>query len=400
MDTAETSSGGVPGRLCAVVLLMFAALLPEKYALCSENPPLVFGATVSGQGRYSGPARMLENGYRLWEKQVNERGGIFGRRVEVVLHDDKSRKDLARDLYRSLILEDRVDFVLSPYGTPLTMAASGVSERHGYVMLASSAAGGGIWERGFSYVFGMYSLADRYFIGMLDMMARNGYKKVALLHDATSSFNVDTIEGGRQWAERFSMDVVLEKGFKNGAQELPGIVEKIDKNRIDGLVLSAYPPDCYRFLDLLGRTGLQPSAICMTIAPVMPDFSERAGEMSENVFGPSQWEPDERIPFPGTKEFINAFVDRYGEKPSYHAGSAFASCRLLEDAMRETGSLDHDKVRDYIVSADTFTVIGRFKVDHKGRQVGHNPLTIQWQNSRKEIVWPAKLRTAEPVFNK
>ncbi|MCF8045247.1 MAG: hypothetical protein K9J83_05240, partial [Desulfarculaceae bacterium] len=71
----------------------------------------------------------------------------------------------------------------------------------------------------------------------------------------------------------------------------------------------------------------------------------------------------------------------------------------LEEAVRETGSPDHDRIRDYIVSADTVTVIGRFKVDHKGKQIGHNPLTIQWQNGKKEIVWPAKLRTADPVFN-
>ena len=380
-------------------LMALFCLFQTPAVHCSDKPPLLFGGTVSGEGRYKAPARMVENGYRLWEKQVNERGGILGRQVRVVLYDDKSRPERARTLYEKLIREDGVDFVLSPYGTPLTMAASEVTERHGYVMLASAASGDGIWERGFSYVFGMYALARRYFIGTLDMMARHGYQNVALLHDASSSFNVDAIEGSKKWADRFRLKIACDRGFQNGSKELADIIGELEKNKIDGLILSAYPPDCYELLGLLEQNGFRPPVICMTIAPVMPEFSERAGHMAENVFGPSQWEPDERIPFPGTEAFIKSFAHRYHEKPSYHAGSAFAACRLLEQAVRETGSLKNDRIRDYIVSADTVTVIGRFKVDHKGKQIGHNPLTIQWQNGRKEIVWPVKLRTAEPRFN-
>ena len=397
MHTEETLSWTDLFR-CLLFLVMIC-IFSDADALCSEKPPLLFGATVSGDGRYEAPSRMVKSGYRLWEKQVNERGGILGRPVRVILYNDKSRPDLARTLCEKLIREDEVDFVLSPYGTPLTMAASEVTERHGYVMLASAASGDRIWERGFSYVFGMYALARRYFIGTLDMMARQGYQNVAFLHDATSSFNVDAVKGGRKWADRFKLKIVCDRSFKNSSKEMAGIIKELHQKKTHGLILSAYPPDCYELLGLLEQSGLRPPVICMTIAPVMPEFRERAGRMAENVFGPSQWEPDERIPFPGTEAFIKAFVDRYHEKPSYHAGSAFGACRLLEEAIRETGTLDNDRIRDYIVSADTVTVIGRFKVDHKGKQIGHNPLTIQWQNGRKEIVWPAKLRTAEPRFN-
>jgi len=397
-----TKGGDFPGTgffRWLIFLFLLCVLLPDTAALCGEKKPILFGGTVSGEGRYKAPSRMVGKGYRLWEKQVNEKGGIFGRPVRVILYDDKSRPERARTLYKKLILEDGVDFVLSPYGTPLTMAASEVTERHGYVMPASAAAGDRIWERGFSYVFGMYALAGRYFIGTLDMLGRQGYKNVALLHDETSSFNVAAIKGARKWADRFRLNIVLDQSFTNGRKAIAGIVDTLEKKRVDGVILSAYPPDCHEFLDLLEENQLRFPVLSMTIAPVMPDFRERAGPVGENVFGPSQWEPDERIPFPGTKAFITAFADRYNEKPAYHAGSAFAACRLLEEAVRETGSPDHDRIRDYIVSADTVTVIGRFKVDHKGKQIGHNPLTIQWQNGKKEIVWPAKLRTADPVFN-
>ena len=120
--------------------------------------------------------------------------------------------------------------------------------------------------------------------------------------------------------------------------------------------------------------------------------------MADKVFGPSQWEPRERIPFPGTQQFVTAFKRFTNRSPSYHAGSAYAACQLYEDAIRKTQSFDNQKIRDYIASLDTVTVIGRFKVDSNGKQIGHNPIIIQWQKGKKEIVWPSKMQTAPPIM--
>jgi branched-chain amino acid transport system substrate-binding protein len=151
-------------------------------------------------------------------------------------------------------------------------------------------------------------------------------------------------------------------------------------------------------LDLLAQGDWRPKALGITIAPIHPDFNRRAGAIAEGIFGPSQWEPDERIPFPGTNKFIQDFKSAYHKLPSYHAGSAYASCQILERAITEVGEIDHQRIRDYVSALDTVTVIGRFKVDHQGKQVGHNPILIQWQAGRKEIVYPTKMRTAAPRF--
>jgi len=95
---------------------------------------------------------------------------------------------------------------------------------------------------------------------------------------------------------------------------------------------------------------------------------------------------------------VNAFSRFSGKIPSYHAGSAYAACQLIADAVRYTGSLDNSKLRNYIAALDTVTVIGRFKVDHDGKQIEHNPIIIQWQHGRKEIVWPSKMQTAPALF--
>ena len=366
-------------------------------AICQERPILI-GATVSLEGKYAEPSKMIKEAFQLWAAQVNEKGGINGRQVRLILYDDKSDAGLTADLYKKLISEDKVDLVFSPYGTPLTLVASEISERHKYTMLACAAAGNAVWERGYRYIFGMYAPADRMFIGLLDMMAQKGRDTLAVIYDDASSFNRDVAAGVTKWARQLRIKILYRKGYYSGPQDLPDIVTELQAAKADGLIVSAYSPDCHALLRLFRENGYKPGVLGITIAPIHPDFLKKAGAIGDHVFAPSQWEPDERIPFPGTRRFIAAFQAFTGHLPSYHAGSAYAACQLYERAIRQAGSLDKDKIRNYIAALDTVTVIGRFKVDPTGKQIGHNAFIIQWQGGKKQIVWPTKMRTAEPIF--
>ena len=385
------------GRICTTLWISLLLMLNGIVFLQAAEKPIRIGATVSQEGKYLQPSAMIRKGYELWADQVNKRGALLGRRVELVFYDDKSREDLAGSLYERLLTKDRVDLVLSPYGTPLTIAASDVTERHKVVMLGSAAAGEKIWERGYQYVFGVYAPAGRYFIGFLDLMARNGLESVGIIFE-NSPFNRSIEKGVREWAARFGLVVAFCRGFDDPAGEFPVLLNQVMEKKVDGLVFSGYPPECYRFIQMMKEADYRPEAFAITIVPVQTDFREKVGPFAEGVFGPSQWEPDERIPFPGTTQFIRDFKSFSGKMPTYHAGSAYSSCQILEKAVLHAGSIDHQKIRDFVSNLDTATVIGRFKVDHTGRQIGHNPILIQWQDGKKEIVYPAKMSTSPPKF--
>lgn len=342
---------------------------------------------------------MIRNAYSLWAAQINSRGGLLGRKVELVIYDDQSREDLVRHYYKQLLEEDKVDLLLSPYGTPLTMVASEVSEAHSHVMIACAAAAEALWDRGYRYLFGIYATACRYFIGLLDLMARQGYHSVALLYE-DSAFHSSVADGAQQWAERFHLKVPVRRGFHEGSEDLRAAIAQLKalEPPPDGLIVSAYPPESYRLLDIMAADQYRPSVLAMTIAPIHPDFCRRVGPAADKVLAPSQWEPDERIPFPGTRAFVREFKAFSGVMPSYHAGSAYAACEIIERAVTQTNSLDQKKLRDLVATLDTVTVIGRFKVDSRGMQIGHNPIIIQWQKGVKEIVYPTKMQTANPLF--
>ena len=207
-----------------ISLFVWISLMPFP-VFSAEPKPVLIGATVSLEGKYIGPSFMIRNGLKLWEKEVNQRGGLLGRPVKLILYDDKSRKDLVRHFYEKLLTEDKVDLIFSPYSTTLTLVASEVSERHKFVMLASGASGENIWQRRYRYIFGVYAPAGRYFIGLLDLMARNGLESVAILHE-TTSFNVHAAKGAQDWAKRFGLKICLKKGYESGKAELPGLLRR------------------------------------------------------------------------------------------------------------------------------------------------------------------------------
>lgn len=383
-------------RSCGIALFaLFTFLFLSEWGLAGE--PILIGGTVSLEGKFKEPSWMMQQAFRLWEQQVNQRGGLLGRPVELVLLDDKSEVERAGELYEQLINRDRVDLILAPYGTPLTLTASEVTERHSMLMVAAGASGAEIWERGYQYVVGVYAPGSRYFIGFLDLVARQGLGPVAILHEK-SSFCTDAARGAVIWAGRFNLNVALVAGYDNAASELLPLVQKCQEIRARSVLLSAYSSDVYEFLHHLSQKAYRPEALACTIAPVHPDFHKRAGNWGEGVFAPSQWEPDERLPFPGARQFIHDFASFSGTLPTYHAASAFASCQILERAVNHTRSLDQTTLLHYVTGLDTVTIIGRFRVNHHGEQVGHNPLTIQWQHGKKEIVYPIRMQTATPLF--
>ena len=363
-----------------------------------SRPPVLIGATVSMEGKYREPSMMIQEAFRFWVDEVNQENGLLGRRVKLLLYDDKSNVDLTKKLYRKLIEQDKVDLVFSPYSSPLTIAASEVSEQHQMLMLAIAAAANKPWQRGYHYLFQLYAPANRQFIGLLDMMAKKNLNTLSVLYDAKSSFNLDTFEGVLEWAKIFKIDLVYHKDYHDGPKELPGLLAEVRAKDAAGLVLSAYSPDCYELLSLLNEMHYRPAVLAMPIAPVHPDFYKNAGAIANYVCAPSQWEPDERIHFPGTRRFVEGFTQFTGHLPSFHAASAFSACQLYAQAINSTKSINNKKLRDYIATLNTVTVLGRFKLDQTGRQVGHNSFIIQWQNGKKEIVWPNKMQTAQPQF--
>jgi len=243
----------------------------------------------------------------------------------------------------------------------------------------------------------MYALGDRYFIGLFDLIARNGFLRAGIVFEQ-SSFHETVRAGVLDWAVRMGVSIVADVGFNPQTENIREVVLQSLAGKVDCLIISVYAPDAYEALEALKESGTAIPIIGMPIAPVAPDFARIAGSIAQGIFAPSQWEPMERLPFPGTTSLIKSFTAKYSVEPTYHAASAFAACRIIEISVTASGTLDNEIIASHIRLIDTVTEFGRFKLDTSGIQVGHSPILIQWQDGEKQIVYPRSMRTAEARF--
>jgi branched-chain amino acid transport system substrate-binding protein len=146
------------------------------------------------------------------------------------------------------------------------------------------------------------------------------------------------------------------------------------------------------------RLGWTPRAFFATVGPALPAWKTQMGDLADGAFATSIWEPHDAIAYPRSREFTRAFRGRYGIDPSYHAATAYAAGQILEAAATVAKTLERDAVRAALFGLDSQSVIGRFAVDHTGMQAKRLELILQWQRGRKEIIWPAAVRSAAPIF--
>jgi branched-chain amino acid transport system substrate-binding protein len=379
---SERSASG----LALTLLLAFAA------ACSRTEPPLRIGATMSETGAYSTQGIPARNGYLLCQDHVNARGGLLGRRVEFVIHDDGSDAATAIALYERLITEDGVDAVMGPYGSTLTEAVAPVTERHRQVLISPLAATTSIWEQGRQYLFMVLPPAELFLAGLIEMAAEHGYRTVALIHE-DALFPRAAAAGAAALAEEKGMRVVLDLAYPSGTEDFADLLREIDAAGADVLGMAASSLSDFVVVTRQLR-DLDVDLKMFGTSGAVSEFQQELGELAEYAYGLSAWEPG--LPHPGIGEFVAAYEAAFGQAPSFHAAGAYGSCQLLMAAAERAGSLDAEALRRELLALETTTVFGDYAVDERGYQTAHRGVFIQWQDGEKVVVWPEELAKAPP----
>jgi branched-chain amino acid transport system substrate-binding protein len=382
------------GRSLFAVLIFFSIGVSSQVP-CRAQEPLKIGVSLGLSGRFDVIADALNKGFKLWEKDVNARSGILGRSVRVIIIDDHSDPRRAVAIYRELIEKDRVDFLFGPYSSMITDAVLPIAETYDIPMLIASAAADRLWEQGYRNAIGVYTPASKFALGFLELMVMNDLDRIAIVN-ADDPFSIGLAAHIKKWAPRFALTIVDATSFNKGRQNLEPIVRHAREKQARILMVCGHMDEAVHIVQALKRVDWRPDAVYASVGPALQGFYDRCGPDSEGVFATSLWEP--RANYPGAKQFNRRYIDAYQEAPGYHAGLAYAAGQVLEKAVAEVGSFDRGKVREALFNLDIMTIIGRYGIDRNGKQVRQHAFIIQWQNGKKELVWPDQIKTAEPVF--
>lgn len=396
------------GALVAAVVATGLTLgLPPSV---QAQAPLRIGASLSQTGPYAPLALNQLRGYQLCVKHVNEKGGVLGRRVELVVEDDQSEPAVAARIYQKLIAQDKVDAILGPYSSPITEAVADLAEKHRMAMVAPGAAGTSLFRKGRKFIFQVFTPAEVYLEGFIDLAARRGLKTVAVLHEETI-FTKAIAQGAVELARKRGFQVVLFEGYPKGTTDFTTVLGKVASANPDVLAAATYFDDAVGIARRMREVKVNPRMFGLTAGADLPRFYEMLGRDAEFIYGATQWTPElvtlvrggQLIPvsrrYPGAREFVEAYRKEFpGADFSYHSACGYSGCQVLVEAIRQAASLDGERLRAAILTMDMNTVYGAFKVDGTGLQVGHRMLVFQWQDGKKAIVWPDELSPGPPRF--
>ena len=390
-----------------VLALLIAALA------WAQKDTITIGFTVSKTGKYNVESVNQLHGIELWQKWVNDQGGIpiGGKRYKVALkyYDDESKSDRVQQLYSRLISQDKVDFLISPYSSGLTAKAAIISEQYGKIMIATGAASDSIFKLGYQNVYQIYTPASRYLTGTLDMLraADKNLKKLAIVYE-DSKFAKAVATAAKSYAAKKGFDVVLFEGYPGGTTDFGPIINKIKASGAEALVGGGHYADGATFARQLYEQKAPLKLIALLVAPASDEFAE-LGDAALGVVAPSQWEPlvkYRQTCGPSPAQFTEMYKKAYGKTPAYRAAGGFAAGLVLQRALMDAGTTDPAKVRAALDAMDITIFFGKikFSTDPKshGLQIGHEMVQIQWQKKdgklTKQIVWPLDAKTADLVY--
>ncbi len=355
-----------------------------------------FGMTVSLTGSYAFQGKEVVQGIQLWGEEVDRGGGIFLREqdgclpVQLILYDDKSRKSVARHMTERLIVNDKVDVLLGPYSSVLTLEVAEIAEKYYRVLWNHGGATDEIHRRGFRYIVSVPAPASQYFLRVLELVETIWpcARRVALVYNPKGTFSAEVTAGAEAYAIQRSFRLVAKVTYPASLGEVGTTLQEISSAEPDVLLAVGEFKDDIQLAGEVLRSGYTAVAL---VAAGLRKFGQALGGQADGFLGPSQWEADLREQQdigPSSETFCQRYRQRYGSEPEYLAAQAFATGLVAQKCIAEAGNLNNYTLREIAGRLTFRTFYGPFRIDSTGKQVGHKVAVIQWRAGKKCLVWP------------
>ena len=386
------------------VLVVFLLVLStgEGVLQTAEAEEVNIGYAVSLTGRFAVEGKEVDRGYHMWLDQVNASGGlrVGDKRIKVkfTVYDDESNPSVNTKRYEKLITRDKVDLILSAWGSGINFASSAVAEKYRYPIVLTSAAATSIFGRGFKYIFETTQLTPTMMAPWEGFLIehKDKIKTVAILYE-NFLFTVALNKSLVKLVKEAGAELVLDEKYPLGGKDFTGLLLKVKGLNPDAVfVLNIMPASVYATRQA-NEVGINPKLYSVNIGPMFEEeFIGGLKGMSEKVFESGFWHQD--LPFDGAKQFAKDYESKYNKRPSTDAAYAYISTQVLSQAIEMGGSIDREVVTKTLRSGKFQTILGPYDYNEKGVNKFQKGFLCQVQNGKRVIVWPKDLANAKVQF--
>jgi branched-chain amino acid transport system substrate-binding protein len=404
-------------RLLAVAAIAALTLSSGAFA---QSAPIKVGVGLALTGAGASPGKMLLAALELWRDDVNAKGGMLGRKVELIHYDDQSTPANVPGIYTKLITVDKVDLLLGPYATNFVAPAMPTIIQHNKMTISLTAIG---INRHFNYdkYFSMVAVGpdgvNAFSIGFFDLAAQQKPKPqtVAILA-ADAEFARNASDGAREEAKKRGFKIIYDRTYPPATTDFAPMVRAVQAANPDIFYVAAYPPDNVGIIRAANEVGLTPkmfggAMIGMLITPIRVQL----GPIANGLVISETFLPSPKLQFPGLEDVMKRYQAKAPELKTDPLGHAFvpvgyAAGQTLAQAVEATKSLDHGKLAEHMHKATFKTVIGDIAFGKDGEWTRARQFTTQVQGvvpnnldqfrdgSRTPILWPPEYKSGNFIY--
>lgn len=388
-----------PKILAAIVAFTGVLLL----AACSKTTPaasgpIKVGVITSLTGTNTAFGQAHKAGYTIAVNEINSRGGVNGRRIDLVYYDDQSKPDRAVQGIAKLVDEDHVPLILGAYSSESTLAILPVITSKQVPLIIPTAVADNIMKANSPWVFRLCAGSGDFARSTLDFLKSNGDpKSLAIIYENTN-FGQANRKSMAEAARSAAVNVVVEEAYQAKSPAYEDLLRRVKERNPEVLYFASYLFDAAALMRQAAKVELNTpyytSAGTGFAAAEFPT-DKGAGKYANYTFSIAQWLPSAK--WPGSKEFAEKYYRLTNAHPAYHAAEAYAALLVAADALSRSNSDSAAAVRDALRTTDMpHTIFGPIKFDAHG-QNPHPLLVTQVQNQEYKVVWPPDAAETKPI---
>lgn len=420
MSKRVSKSGSISRRRLLATAGAGAALAASPFGsnlLQAQGAPIKIGMSMPQTGGLAGGGKASLLGIEIWRDDVNAKGGLLGRKVELVVYDDKSSASETPAIYSKLIDVDKVDLLFAPYATVPTAPLMPMVKQRGLLLIGNfsfqvnSKIGHDMWFNN-----APWGPPDSWAASFLDIGQKAGGKSIALLA-ADQEFAQNLAKTAREVAGKRNMAVVFDQAYPPNTVEFSSIIRALKAAKPDIVYVASYPPDSAGILRAVNEIGVGDNVKVFGGGMVGLQFGavmENLGSLLNGVVNYNSWLPEKSMYFDGTKEFFEKYTKRAVEAKVdplgyYLAPFGYASGQLVEGAIKAVGSLDQKAIAKYLRENTHNTIVGPIAFSPDGERKETAVLQAQFRgvvdknmeqfrtSGKQVILFPDKLKSGELV---
>jgi len=383
----------------------------------AEESPIKIGMSMPQTGGLAAGGKASLLGIDIWRDDVNAKGGLLGRKVELVVYDDKSSASETPAIYAKLLDIDKVDLLFAPYATVPTAPIMPLVKQRGMLLMGNfsfqvnSKVGHDMWFNN-----APWGPADSWASGFLGLGQKAGGKTVALL-SADQEFAQNIVRTARDVCKQRDLSIVFDQAYPPNTVEFSSIIRALDAAKPDIVFVASYPPDSAALLRAVNEIGVGDHVKIFGGAMVGLQFAgvmENLGSLLNGVVNFNTWLPEPSMYHDGTKAFFDTYSKRAVEAKVdplgyYLAPFGYAMGQMIDEAVTATKSLDqrtlakylHENVHQTIVGPIAYAADGEWKesatLEAQFRGVVDKNIDQFRSPGKQVILFPDRLKTGDLI---